>query len=324
MQAARFMRAIRLSALVLAGALAAAGLAAAAGTVVVEGAWITLGDLVPGAGDAAAARVAEAPPPGESVVLSPAHVAAVAKQHGVAWNPAGVRGINVERAGTVVPRTEILAALARAAGAAAPGRLWEADIVNSSFSLRVAVDAAPTVGVEGFDLDPGRGTFTAVLVAPAGDPAATRVEVRGRAYEITAVPVLVNAVAPGTVIRASDIDWAPMRISQLRSNLALEPSQLIGNTPKRLVRAGDPVRLSDVQRPVVVAKGETVMMIVELPGLQLSAVGRALAAGGDGDSVPVMNMQTHATVEGIVQGPGLVRIPLRRSSPFSAAANMGR
>ena len=76
--------------------------------------------------------------------------------------------------------------------------------------------------------------------------------------------------------------------------------------------------------PVVVAKGATVTMIVEAPGLQLTAVGRALGNAGVGDVVQVMNAQTRTTVEGVVEGPGRVRVTLRRpvTSTAQQAANV--
>ena len=95
-------------------------------------------------------------------------------------------------------------------------------------------------------------------------------------------------------------------------------------TPRRPVRANEPVKLADLQAPVVVAKGATVTMIVEAPGLQLTAVGRALGNAGVGDVVQVMNAQTRTTVEGVVEGPGRVRVTLRRpvTSTAQQAANV--
>lgn len=69
------------AALALAIALA---LAPAAGAqVVVKGEWISLGDVAPVTGDAAAILIGPAPPPGEKLALDPVFLTSVAKRSGV-------------------------------------------------------------------------------------------------------------------------------------------------------------------------------------------------------------------------------------------------
>jgi flagella basal body P-ring formation protein FlgA len=104
-----------------------------------------------------------------------------------------------------------------------------------------------------------------------------------------------------------------MRVDRLRSNMITEYALLEGKSPKRPLRVNDPVRNTDVQRPVIVAKGATILMVVEAPGIVLTAIGRALADAGMGETVQVVNIQTRATVEGIVDGPGQVRIRLPKN-----------
>jgi flagella basal body P-ring formation protein FlgA len=76
------------------------------------------------------------------------------------------------------------------------------------------------------------------------------------------------------------------------------------------LRPGEPVRASEVQRPVVVPKGGLVTLVLTTSGMQLTARGRALEDGGEGDAIRVANAQSHTLVEGIVSGAGRVTIPL--------------
>ena len=55
-----------------------------------------------------------------------------------------------------------------------------------------------------------------------------------------------------------------------------------GKEVRRALRAGDLIRDSDLKRPTIVTKGSTVTMVFEAPGMTLTAVGRALAEGGEG------------------------------------------
>lgn len=281
-------------------------------SIVVDGPWITLGDLFETSGPAADAQVSESPAPGQRAVLSARRIAAVAKENGIDWAPGGITGISVQRSGDLVSRALILEALADALSIAA-GKDLAPEISNATFRLYVPSGAAVSLAVEDLDFDPSRGTFSASLVAPASDPDALRAEVRGRAFEISEVPVLVRAVAVGGVIQESDIGWVDVRVDRLRSNTITEYALLAGQSPKRPLRINEPVRLNDVQRPVVIAKGASVLMVVEAPGLLVSAVGRALSDGGAGETIQVQNVQTHTTVEGVVEGPGQVRVLLRKT-----------
>jgi len=282
------------------------------GPIIVDGPWVTLGDLFTDTGAVADVRVSAAPAPGQSMILSVREIATIAGANGIDWAPGGATGLTVERAGDLVPRTLILKILADALSATSL-RNMAPEISNSSFAMYVARGAGNAVAVENLDFDPTRGNFSAILVAPAGDPAAVRVAVRGRAYEVIEVPVLIRAVAVGGVIIDADLGWIDMRVDRMRSNMITTYTGLAGQSPKRPLRINEPVRSTDVQRPVVIAKGETVLMIVEAPGIVLTAVGRALADAGAGEPVQVVNTQTHKTVEGIVYGPGQVHIDLRKT-----------
>ena len=313
------MRAVRvlfLGVLVFATAILAAQAAKAepprSGTIMVDGPWITLGDLFLVTGAVADVRVSEAPAPGQKTVLVTRQVAAIARDNGIDWTPGASTAITVERAGDLIPRTLILSSLADALSLLT-GRNLAPEISNSGLALFVSKGAGTALALENLDFDPDRGDFSAVLIAPAGDPSAVRVEPRGRAYEVIEVPVLVRAVAVGDVIAGADIGWINMRVDRLRSNMITEYALLEGQSPKRPLRVNDPVRNTDVQRPVVIAKGATILMVVEAPGIVLTAVGRALSDAGMGETVQVVNIQTHKTVEGIVAGPGQVRILLPKN-----------
>ncbi len=59
--------------------------------------------------------------------------------------------------------------------------------------------------------------------------------------------------------------------------------------------------------PVIVTKGQTVTMQFAAPGVELSAMGRAMSEGGVGDTVTVQNPASYRMVSAIVIAPGTVR-----------------
>ena len=66
--------------------------------------------------------------------------------------------------------------------------------------------------------------------------------------------------------------------------------------------------LVDLVAPVVVAKNQPVLMVLEAPGLALTAQGRAMEAAAMGERVTVMNLASRSLVEAQAIGPGRVRV----------------
>jgi flagella basal body P-ring formation protein FlgA len=68
------------------------------------------------------------------------------------------------------------------------------------------------------------------------------------------------------------------------------------------------LRASDVMPARLVTRGALVTLKIETPYMQLTAQGRALQDGAEGETVRVNNTQSNRMVEGTVTGPGVVLI----------------
>jgi flagella basal body P-ring formation protein FlgA len=86
------------------------------------------------------------------------------------------------------------------------------------------------------------------------------------------------------------------------------------------LRAGEFLRVSDLKRPTLVAKGSTVTMVFEAPGITLTATGRALAEGGEGDPIPVLNPTSFRQVVAVVTAAGTVRVGAAPGAQINAMA----
>jgi flagella basal body P-ring formation protein FlgA len=126
--------------------------------------------------------------------------------------------------------------------------------------------------------------------------------------ETATVPVLKRPVAVGEVIDARDISMVDMRLDRIGRTVVLSRESLVGLAARRMLNPGQPIQAGDVQRPVLVPKGGAVMMLVEAPGMFLSATGKALDNGGEGDLIQVMNVQTNRMVQALVTGPNQVKV----------------
>lgn len=307
-------------------AIAAAASAAAAEvrlreTLVVQGPNITLGDIFEGVdGAAAAAFVAAAPPPGQRLILRSGVLQSLAARHGVRWRrPDFATRIEVVRAGSVVPRKAILAALEAAIqDLGVPGPL-EIELRDLGRALVVAQGSVASVAIEALNFDRRSGRFSATLSAPADDPAASRLRATGRAVRLAEVPVLRRAAASGDIISADDIDWLMLPANKLNHAIVTDADDLVGMAAKRLIRSGRPVRARDLRRPVMIKKGALVTMTLTSPSIIITATGRAEESGGEGDVIRIRNGQSRNVVQGIIASPTDVIIRARRR--FVSAGN---
>jgi flagella basal body P-ring formation protein FlgA len=122
------------------------------------------------------------------------------------------------------------------------------------------------------------------------------------------IAVPAHDIARGTII--GDGDFVTKAIPALRAGDGFVRSlaDVDGKETRRALRAGEFVRASDLKRPTVVPKGSTVTMVFEAPGLRLTALGRALAEGGEGDTITVLNPTSYRKVEAVVIAAGTVRV----------------
>ncbi len=124
------------------------------------------------------------------------------------------------------------------------------------------------------------------------------------AYRIV---VPARDILRGEVLGESDLTYADVAGAGLASSTVTKFETLTGMQTRRALRAGESLRPDDVRRPVVVTKGQTVTMTFTAPGVELSAMGRAMSEGGMGDTVTVQNPVSFRMVMATITGPGTVR-----------------
>ena len=305
---------MKLPTLALIGLLAAAAPAAATeallrADITVAGTVVTLGDIFEDAGPVADVRVAAAPAPGERVALSASGVRALARANGIEWRGhLGAKWVWVARAGNVVPRAEIIAALEAALYDAGLDGSSRVELAGRRLSLHVPIGVEPSIEVEEIDFDRRSRRFRATVIAPAGVPDGVRATVSGSAHRYLEIPVLAEAMAVGEIIGERDIEWIEVRVDRVRRNIVTDASELVGLTPRRRIRVGEPIRARDVQRPIVIAKGEIVTLVMQTANMMITLTGRATENGSQDEVIDVMNTKSHRVVQGIVESPTRVRV----------------
>lgn len=276
----------------------------------VNGPFITLGDLFEGLGTKTDVVVARSPQPGRQAVLNAQWLDQAAQTHALTWRPnSSLVQVVVNRPGQVVPPRDIEAALRPALqNLGAPPHLTLELNGPARSSLIVPWGAPIQIRVSGETYDPQTRRFTAMLEAPAGTPDAQRVQVSGVLTDTRDVPVLSRRLSRGQVITPEDIDFVPMKVESLPSGVITSVEDLIGKEPRNTVREGEPVRRSEILRPEVVRRNAIVTMYLSMPGINVTARGRALEAGSDGDLIRVMNLASKQVVLGTVLDASRVEV----------------
>jgi flagella basal body P-ring formation protein FlgA len=122
------------------------------------------------------------------------------------------------------------------------------------------------------------------------------------------VVVPAHDIARGAVLAEGDLTTKSIAVMRANDGIIRNASEVAGKEAKRALRTGEFLRNSDLKRPAMVLKGANVTMVFEAPGIHLTAVGRALAEGGEGDSIAVLNPTSYRQVVAVVTAPGTVRV----------------
>lgn len=296
----------------MASAPAAAGAAVTLNPVVaVTAAEVRLGDLFAGPLAAPETRVLRAPAPGERMLVDADTLSRIARLNGVDWRPYS-RDIRVvvKRSAAVLSQEEILESLRVALETYGAPENAEIRILGPSLALAMPADAIPRIEVGRVLYEPRMDRFSAVLditgTLNGSVVFARELPVRGRVFPTERVPVLTAALNRGDIIREGDVTYATLRSALVREGAITDARALIGKEAKAQIREGVPIRATQVQTPILVRRDAQVVMYYALSSMNLTAKGKALDAGGQGDVIRVLNPKSNRTVIATVVKPNQV------------------
>lgn len=125
-----------------------------------------------------------------------------------------------------------------------------------------------------------------------------------------AIAAPVEAVVPRQTIRAQTILTADdLDMAVLDDPTALtDPAEVVGREARVALYPGRAIRAGDLRSPALVERNQIVALIFQRGGLSISAEGRALARGGAGDTIRVLNTSSHTTVEATIGPDGTLTV----------------
>jgi flagella basal body P-ring formation protein FlgA len=186
----------------------------------------------------------------------------------------------------------------------------QVELDNPLLSLPPGV-TAQSLRIADLSVDERSGRFTADLVPPDSH---LHLRIGGHVYQMIQVAVPDRPIAPGEVITSADLRTATVRLDPSRQYPLADASAFLYKTPRHLLQPDLPVYPADLQVPIVIHRGDLVLMKVSTPLMEVTTQGKALQDAARGALIQVSNTKSKRVVEGVVVGPGAVAIasPLER------------
>ena len=152
----------------------------------------------------------------------------------------------------------------------------------------------------------------------------TKLRFTGIAIEMLEAAILTRNVERGDVLKASDVMTERRPKAEVGSDAAPRV-RAVGMQMRKGLRAGQPLRVADLGKPDLVQKDDNVTLIYEAAGIYLTARGKAIDNGTEGDTVTVLNLQSKRTITGTVVGRDQVTIAIAmpRLLPADTTSSIG-
>lgn len=219
----------------------------------------------------------------------------------------------------------VTALLATAAGAAESGQIRAA---VESYMNRHAGNLARQLG------DDTRVEYSIALpdaqlaVAPCpaapevstrdGNPLSTRVSVLvscGNSWSVQIpvdlaifrpVVVATRTLSPGSLIGADDVQLVKVDVTRITGEYLPDLDAAVGMSAKRPLTQGRPVTAQQIVPPVVIRRGEAVVISAATASIAVKMSGVAMTDGRRGEQIRIKNQGSSRIIEARVIGPGQV------------------
>ena len=263
---------------------------------------LMLSDLFANLPDGIDQRISEAPAPGERMVLGARQIWQYAQAFGLNWRPERAKiAVIVTRASLEVPMETIADTLSQRLATEYVEDQFDLDLFGRSSNMFVATNEPMQLDVHSMNYDPRSKRVDATISVNGG----RMTQVSGKVITMVEVPVLRRHVMPGQVITEDLISWERVASRRAGVTTVTQRDDIVGQTARRPLTAGVPVRLTDLKPNLLVTKGDLITLTVRTGMMTLTARGKALESGTRDAVIRVTNVQSQKVVEARVIGPDM-------------------
>lgn len=119
-----------------------------------------------------------------------------------------------------------------------------------------------------------------------------------------------HALPRGRQLSDSDLITSRQDVSQLRGGYFTKIRNVNGQILKRSMSAGQAFSVTNVKPPLLIRRGDEVVILASTGGLQVRVKGKALKDAALGERVPVRNKQSKRIIQGTAIKPGTVSVQM--------------
>jgi flagella basal body P-ring formation protein FlgA len=266
--------------------------------VTVMGDHITLSDIFPSVETKRDYVLAPAPRPDVVLTWDAKTLNRIAKAFDIAWRASPSDQSKIRRLATIITSDMIEGAIINSLDGQITNNAMDLEFLGAEAMIILPHDMAPDITVVDSSYNPSRNTFSASI--KTADNHVRRFT--GVSHDLVSVPVLKMSVRRGDTIKRSMIEMVDMRKDYLEDTTALRIDELVGMTPRQIIRAGQPVAMNELNKPVMVKRGDLVTMQLRNGSITVTALAKAMESGTRGDMIRLVNVDSKRTLEAQVTG----------------------
>ena len=124
------------------------------------------------------------------------------------------------------------------------------------------------------------------------------------------IVVTARSLPRGTILAADDLRRVEHDVSKLPNGYIADTQAGVGMELRRHLSAGTALTTNMVRKPQIIKRGQQVAIIAVTGNLEVRMTGKALAHGGVGDRIRVLNLSSRKKLEGTITSSGAVRVDI--------------
>lgn len=136
--------------------------------------------------------------------------------------------------------------------------------------------------------------------------------IRGTIVQMKEVITLTRDVPKDYILQAGDFEKRLIARRTVKSGAVFSAAGLVGKATTRSLNVSAVLQNSDIAEPILVRSNDLVSINYRIPGLLLTAQGRALNAGAENTMISVMNLQSKRVVRARIAARGEVIVEPRK------------
>lgn len=179
-------------------------------------------------------------------------------------------------------------------------------VVYSADPVLYRANAPLNVAIQALSFDKDSHKWQANMHIISRDKTVSVTPVQGRYEAVLTVPVLTRKTVDTDVISDADIEMMDVPDRLVRKDTVLRAEDIIGKSPKRSISPNRPIRLTEVNLPAIVKKGNPVEVQYSAPYMKIRTMGQALEDGSMGSLIRIKNPDSQRAITARVVGTGLV------------------